>query len=47
MSSKAYEGFVFLTITSKENGLKRKGKGGGGSRLGWKKMVFCGSPFEI
>jgi hypothetical protein len=29
MSSKAYEGFVLLTITSKENGLKRKGGGGG------------------
>jgi hypothetical protein len=31
MSSKAYEykGFALLTIASKDNGLKRKGGGGG------------------
>jgi hypothetical protein len=34
MSSKAYEykGFSLLTIAFKENGLKRKGGGGGGCK---------------
>jgi len=40
MSSKAYEGFVLLTITSKENGLKRKGGGGGRVDYDGKKGSF-------
>jgi len=40
MSSKAYEGFVLLTITSKENGLKRKGGGGGRVDYDGKKWSF-------